>query len=416
MKEKLKKGLLLAAKLLVWVLVLGAAILPAVFMNSVYGYLPGLLVVLLLVLSLGEMLWLRRSIAVETAYTDIECERGKSVDIGIKLKNRSRVFCPKANAYIYISDLFGAHDERRKVSFTLPGREELDLGFGMEMTHIGCYSVGLECVEVYDFFGVFSLRVPVSGRFSAIVTPRIRPMNEKHDSENLLTEASTDTKTTVVGGTDYTGVRTYALGDPIKQIHWKLSAHSREYMTKIQESSRQQEFSVILDFAALGGSNTEQLMDLNDCLIETALSLVTGLSDEDASCALFYCDRTQSMVRTVPIGREDDVELIRSFALITPEPDASFPDACRILQQEGQGQNRGSNVVVVTSRVTPELLQELQITKGHRRSPELYMVVPAEWNSRELEKACAPLRQLDDAEIPYYVISASENFRTHTLS
>lgn len=414
MKQKLKKGLLFAVKLLLWLLVLGIAILPAVFINTVYGYLPGLLLVLLLLLSLGEMLWLRRSIIVETAYTDIECERGKSVDIGIKLKNRSRVFCPKANAYIYISDLFGAHDEQRKVAFTLPGRGELDLSFGMEMTHIGCYSVGLECVEVYDFFGVFSLRVPVSGRFSAIVTPRIRPMSETHDSEDLLTEASTDTRITVVGGTDYTGVRTYALGDPIKQIHWKLSAHSREYMTKIQESSRQQEFSILLDFAAPACKDTEQLMDLNDCLIETALSLIAAVSGEDASCALYYCDRNQTMIRTVPAGREDDVELIRSFAVITPEPDAAFPDACRILQQEGQGQNRGSNVIVVTSRVTPELLQELQVTKGHRRSPELYMIVPAEWNSRELEKACAPLRQLDDEEIPYYVISASENFRTHT--
>lgn len=406
----MKHILITLGKVLLLLLVLALAALPAVFMNSVYGYLPVLMLAVLLLVSLVCLLILSRTLGVQADGGDVQCQRGQSVEIALKLVNRSWIFCPRATAYIYISDLFGTSDDVRPVRFAIAGRDSVEFGFQMEMNHIGCFRVGLDHVEIYDFFGLFRKKVPVSGSFSAVVTPCVRAMEQVHLSDDVLTEAAKETKISVVGGTDYTGVRAYALGDPMKQIHWKLSAHTREYVTKLQESNRQQEFSVLLDLTA-PALNKEQLMDLNDCLIETALSLVAEAAVNDAGYALLYTDRSGTPARTVPAGREDDVELMRSFACINSHPDDSFPDACQLLQQESQGQNRGSNVAVVTARVTPELLQELVRVKQQRRSPELYFVVPAEWSSRELETACAPLRQLDDAEVPYYVVSTEENFK-----
>ncbi len=394
---------------LIWLLVFGLTALPAVFMNTLYGYLPALVFLFLSLLSLASLLWLRRGLRVETALGDVECVRGGQVDLGLELTNRSLITCPRASAWLYISDLFGGMDSMRKFPFTISGGETIRFDFGMDLSHIGLYSVGLDHLEVYDFFGILRQRIPISGRFTAFVTPRIRPMEEVAVTEEVLAEASTDTRVTVVGGTDYTGVREYALGDPMKQIHWKLSAHSREYMTKLQESSRQQEFAVILDFAARANEDTEQLMELNDCLIETALSLIEEISHHDVGYALLYCDRGRNAARAIPMGREDDRALIQSFSMITTEPGKEYPDGCQLLQQEGRGQNRSTNVIVVTSRVTPELLQELQLVKRQRRSPELYLVVPAAWSSRELEQAAAPLRQLGEQEIPYYLISTAEN-------
>lgn len=393
---------------LLWLAAFAAAGLPAVFMNSIYGYLPVLFLLAALLISIGCLFYLKRHLSVEADFADVQCERGGSVTLGLKLVNHSLVFCPKASAQLMISDLFGQTDDSKKISFTMAGKETVQFGFDMDMLHIGVYSVGLEQVEICDFFGVLRSSVPVTGRFHAYVMPRRRAMNEVYSAEQLYAEANMDTKITVVGGTDYTGVREYTLGDPMKQIHWKLSAHSREYMTKMQESNRQQEFSVILDFAAKANGNKEQLMDINDCLIETALSLLEDISREDAAYALLYCDKTQTIVRTAPTGREDDLELLRSFSVITPDPGREYPDACQILRSEGRMQNRATNTIVVTSRVTDELLQELQRIKRQRRSPELYMIVPAEWNSRELEKETAPLHQLEDAEIPYYIVSTAE--------
>ena len=395
---------------LTWALVLAAAGLPAVFLNTLYGYLPVLTLLTALAISIFCLLRLRRGISVEASSASVQCERGGSVNLGLRIVNRSRFFCPKASAALVLSDLFGQAGSTRRIPFTMAGGARVEFSFGVDMSHIGVYSVGLEYVELWDFFGAIRCRVPLSGRFQALVRPRRYPIEDLLLSDQRTAEANFDTRTTVVGGTDYTGVREYALGDPMKQIHWKLSAHSMSYMTKLQESSRQREIAVILDFAANPNPDREQLMDLNDRLVETALSLLEEVSRRDAACSLLYCNRARTVVRTAPAGREDDLALVQSFSVITPDPGADYPDACRILCQEGQAQNRATNTLVVTSRVTAELLQELGRVKRQRRSPELYLVVPAEWNSRELEQARAPLRQLEAQAIPYSIISTARPF------
>lgn len=409
MRQHLKKIFSTAGKTLLTLLVLAVTALPAVFMNSLCGYLPILFVVILLLLSAGCLFLLRRRVSVVTGLQDLECVRGKAVDVGLQLRNDSRLACPRASASLFISDLFGGMDARREIPFSLAGRDTVDLGFGMDMSHVGLYSVGLEQIRLWDFCGLVSCRIPVEGRFTAFVMPRIRPMDEFELSEDAMAETDMDTRVTVVGGMDYTGVRDYTPGDPMKQIHWKLSAHTRSYMTRLQESSRQQEFAVLLDFAADACSDRERLMDFNDCLIETALSLIAEISTHEAGYALLYTDKSGHIARTVPRGRENDMELLRAFAGITPAPPGDFPDAAQILRQESRQQNRAASVLVITTRPTPELLEMLLQVKRQRRSPVLYYIYPASWNSRELEDAVAPLRQLHDADVPYFLLSTAVN-------
>ncbi len=408
MKRKLIRAARLVRAVLAGAVVLALACLPAVFLNSVYGYLPALFLAVLMALSLLGLFMLSRSLEVETDCADVQCERGGRIDVGLRLRSRCPLACPKAEARLVISDLFGGADEMRAVRFSIAGRGQVEFRFGMEMPHVGCFSIGLDEVVLYDFFGVFHRRTPVSGRFSAVVTPRRLPVDVLDFSEDAAAEAQTETKTSVVGGTDYTSVRAYALGDPMKQIHWKLSAHTREYMTKLQERDLQQEFTVILDFAAARCADREQLMELNDCLIETALSLLDEASTHDAGCMLLYRERSGTAVRRALSGRGDDADLLRSFSVLTPEPEPEFTDAAGLLRLETLSGSRSSHLLVVTSRVTPELLASLLRVKAQRRSPALFFVVPAQWSSREVADACTPLHQLGDAGIPYFTISTAE--------
>lgn len=397
-------GRLLRLFLLLLILLISAV--PAVYMNSIFGYLPVITVLVLLIISLVCLFVLSGRVGVETDSGSITCLRGDVLTVNMRLVNRSVLFCPQAKAHVYISDIYGDADDRRIVTFTVSGRGNVELGFDMEMPHIGCFKIGVDRIEIFDFFGVFSRRITVSGGLTAVVTPRIRPVEEVNIADELLTEVVKETKVSVVGGTDYTGVRPYALGDPMKQIHWKLSAHSREYVTKVQESNRQQEFAVLIDFDSTEESKDIR-MDLNDCIVETALSLVEEISDRDAGCALIYVDRDDSPMRANPSGRADDIDLVKSFALIGKR-NGEF-GICQLLQQEGSGLNRSSNVIVVTSMITDELLQELIRIRVQRRNPELYFIIPAEWSTREREKACSPLSILNDSEIPCTVVSTEIN-------
>ena len=392
--------------LVLWLVVLAAAAIPAVYMNNIFGYLPVLMYSMLSLLSLLMMLWTAKRVKVEAEDRTLECRRGSSAALGLRIVSRTRLCCPRAEAELYISDLFGGDDSIRKLHLMLKGRDSLDLRMNMDMTHIGVYTMGFSSVEVYGLFGVLKKRLPAGGRVQALVLPRIRPLDDLQLQEEVTGETDRDRSVTVAGGTDYTGVREYTLGDPMKQIHWKLSAHARTYMTKLQESSRQQEFEILLDLTAEKNENREQLMDLNDGLIETALSLAEYLSDMDAGYTLAYPDRSGSIVRMTPQGREDDAELIRSILPLSQEPGPEIPDGAQLLRETGEQHSQRTNVIMVSSRIIPELADELIRTKSRRVSPMLFMVHPAEWSRREIQDHSLPARRLEEAGIPYFRIPA----------
>ena len=409
MKHSVSSIFKLIGKVLLWILALAFIAVPAVIINKIYGYLLLLFVVILVGASVGIMFYLKKKIHIAEHGDNVYCRRGEDVSVDMQIVNDSRIFCPKLTANIYISDLFGEVNVERESRFMLAAKESVNYGFDSDMSHIGVYSIGINKITIYDFTGFFHTTIPAEGKFSACILPKIRHMEELHISEDINAESSSNTRVTVVGGTDYTGVREYALGDPMKQIHWKLSAHSREYMTKLQESNRQQEYSVVLDFASIKYEDSDYLMDVNDTLIETALSLIADISTHDAGYKLMYCNRKRLVDSVIPEGRANDMELITDFMPIKAVPDPSFPGAYTILQEEEKGQNRSTNVLVVTSRPTVDLIQELQRIKNQRRSPELYLVIPSGWNQRQREEMCAPLRQLEEYGVPYFIIETDIN-------
>ncbi len=397
-------------KVLLVILIFAIALIPAVFLNTLYGDFPAFFLALCLGLSAVCLRIARKRITVESELdgTDSICERGRKISAGLRVYNRSKIVTAKTVVNIFISDLFGGEDSMSRMYLALAPGKETGFGLNIAMPHIGVYRGGIRDMEMWDFFGFFQVKVPLNGAFEVFVRPRIRPVEELRESEVVLAESSRDTRTMVSGGMDYVGVREYSMGDPMKQIHWKLSAHSQGYMTKLQESSREVDYSVVLDFAACREDDREVLMDLQDTLIETALSLLDEIAKHHTNYTLLYCDRHRNVRRIRPRGREDDLDLIKDFSVITPEPDAAFPDACRILLEEGSVASRSTNVIVVTARVTDELLQELMRIRRQRRVPELYYVIPAGLNSREVETLRAKLSQLDEAGVRHYFVYTTD--------
>lgn len=398
----MKKLGILLARLLLWSAVILLAALPAVFMNSLWGYLPVLYLLCLTGVSLICLCRLVKGLRFSSGDEKALCQRGAQVSIGLKVENTSHLACHKAIATVYISDLFGNADTERRLPISIAPGTATELKLDMDMPHIGVYELGIKQLEVYDLMGLIHKDLKPRERLTALVTPRIRAIQGPELSQEARTEANTDTRVTVVGGMDYTGVREYVPGDPMKQIHWKLSAHSRDYLTKLQESSRQQEFSILLDFAADPEPDLERLMDLNDGLIETALSLSDALRRAEMGCCLLYCDAAGNTVRQTQPG--DMLTLLRSFSGIRPAQGPEFPDGTQLLEIENQSRI-GNTVLLVTSRITEELLFALSAAKQQQREPELYLIYPAEYSSRELEGLAAMLWPLEEQNIPYRLIA-----------
>lgn len=379
-------------------LALALAALPAVFLNTLYGYLPVLLLAFALLLSLAVLAWQRFHVQVQFDGKDAECMRGDTVETRVRIANPTPLSCPRAAAELVISDPYGGVDAALPISFCLAAHSSDPFSFSLSMPHVGVYTVRLAALRLWDSFGLFCCRVPAGGAFEVLVQPRLRELEPLQENLESQTESMHNTRRTVPGGSDYVGVREYALGDPIKQIHWKLSAHSQGYLTKLSETGRQTRFSVLLDLAA-PKAGAEECMELNDCLVETAFSALRQAARSDPDCTLLYCDRGGSVQQRRSAGGQVDPDLLRALHPLLPEPPASFPDACRILTEDGRTQSPSTHIIVCTSRVTAELVQQLLEVRRQKRCPILYYVLPARLTRREREERQAVLRPLEDAEI-----------------
>lgn len=385
---------------------LAACAAPAVVMNSMFGYLAVLLVLFVVLISIVCLQYQAAKVKAVSAFDDVTCERGASADLGLKIRNGSPLVCPRAVADIFVSDLFGSRDGVHKTQFMMPAKADVDFGFDIDLSHVGVYQLGIDRVRLYDFLGLAHRTLPIKGRFTATVLPRLHPVDELHFSEDDAIPTTNHTKSAVMGGFDYTGVREYVMGDPMKQIHWKLSAHTREYMTKLRESNQQQEYAVMLDFASVPYATAEQSMEVNDGLVETALSLITEVSNHDLAHKLLYCGKGGQVQRTAMVPRTGMADLVGDFAMINPAPAEDYPDGAAMVLEEAKEYNRATNVLVVTSRPTPALVQELERVKVQGRTPELYVVVPAAYTSRDVEAVMQPVRVLEEHGVPYFVIVA----------
>ena len=100
MNVDLRKAGRIALIVLACLLVLFCLLLPAVYTNSIFGYLPILATFFLLVISALYLWMMRRSIVVEGDQRDVEVERGESVRVDLGIRNKSFLVCNKATADI----------------------------------------------------------------------------------------------------------------------------------------------------------------------------------------------------------------------------------------------------------------------------------------------------------------------------
>ena len=405
MKAQFLKNRNAAVKIIALIVVFAIAFFSAKYNNSIYGYLPGLTLLVLLLISLLHLFLLKRYIGFETETEDVVCQRGQSVDTVIKIINRSFLMCPRVSAKISVSDSFREEEAASRTTFAMQGKSGVEFPVSIKAGHIGVYSAGVKTLRIYDLTGIFSVTIRGGKTFRITVLPKPSAAEEIRLEERQLSESGNGSKSSVSDGFDYTGVREYALGDSMKRIHWKLSSRSAGYMTKITESNKKSDLAVIIDFV-IEPLEREVMANLYDCLIETALSIVDQALSKDMEYSLLFIGRDEEIERVIPKGEYDHEELVQLLPELKSTLEPERLDGAGILEKEKHLSNKSSNIMLCTSRITESLIQELIAVKHQQRNPELYYIVPFGSSGIESEEIRTALIILDDYGIRYHLISA----------
>jgi uncharacterized protein (DUF58 family) len=390
------------------IVLLAFAALPAVFLNSIFGYLPVLVAALLIIVSYLYVVWMKHAIVFEENSDFSNCKRGSSSGFAIWIKNKSPLVFPKLEIFFYISDLFGGEDDVTSTVITLAPFEERMFEFDVRFEHIGTYEAGLNKVVMQDLFGFFQKTLDNSSRYKVQVSPKVYDLEKLKISNKAFTESRNMLQPVSMDGSDYTGVREYVIGDPIKSIHWKLSARTEHYMTRQFESYGNSGVSIIMDFQC-PLYDSESMMSVFDSVVETALSAEYYGRRNGMEAELVYINKHGARKRYITRSSTKPFDLITDLPAISAEKRRE--NALQLLKEEGNATYSKSNIAFCTGNVTAELARLLVEVKSHRKNPVLFVVLPQILTGDEKQKYLKPLRSLDYARIPYYVIHSVEELQ-----
>jgi uncharacterized protein (DUF58 family) len=359
--------------------------------KPLYPVATGLLLVVLVAWA-----WVRlanRPFRVRRGWGDTEHVEGDDVPVVLELDASARVL-PAAATLV---ERIGRLGEQRHL--LLRHGRRLSIRYVLERLPRGRYQFSDVRLEIADPFALerVSLELPAPG--ALLVYPRLvhlpRLFSESgthsHDGRRLLLRRQS--------GFELHGVRQYAQGESLRRVHWRSTARRGELMVKELEDAPRDEIAVLLDAdsSAVAG-------DSFDVQVRAAGSVLES-----------YVRRGRRAVLVVNSDRRE-VQQVHSVAadwrralelLAAAEPTGRAPVG-RLLEEQDGPAARALELVVITARLDPGLVDRLVQRALSRRRVSLVHVDAATFNghARRVEPL---LLRLSTAGIPVAVVRRGED-------
>jgi uncharacterized protein (DUF58 family) len=340
--------------------------------------------------------WVRlsdRPFRVERGWGDREHVEGENVPIVAELYPTGNVL----PASVTLSERVGRLGEQRQV-LRRNGRR-LSVRYVLEKVPRGRYAFEDVRAELSDPFALERAIVPLPAPGALLVYPRLVRLGtlftesgtRSHDGQRLLLRRHS--------GIELHSVREYAQGESLRRVHWPSTARRGQLMVKELEDSPRDEIAVLLDAdpkAVVGDSFEVQVRaagSILDAYVQRGRRGVLVLNSER---------REVQHVHSPAADWRRALELLAAV-----EPTGDTPVA-RLLAEEDGPAARALELVVVTARLEPALVDRL-IQRGlSRRKVSVVFVDPASFNGTPRRPEPALLR-LQAAGIAVAVIRAGDD-------
>ena len=395
-------------KVLVCIVLAAVCVVPALFVNNLIGYLPLLMVLCALVYLGVYSLVIRSRVTFEELSSLSDCERGSRVDFTVRIKNGSPLLLSRVEPCFYISDLFGEDESLMRRVTTLAPFEERDFNFSVRFDHIGTYSAGLRSICIYDLLGLFTFTITNTTRYEVTVSPKIFEVGHLQVANELTSESQKMLASVINDGMDYAGMRDYSMGDPMKSVHWKMSARSRKLMTKLYETYINPTMAIIFDFHSYP-YDSETMMGVFDAVVEAGMSLDHYAHGANIDSTLVFRDRRGYDAHVKVNSLEEYTRLVDQMPKISASEHAGV--AAELVSDEVNNPFAANNIVVCTSCFDEKLISTLAAARNRGKNPVLLGVIPRSLPEEERKRITRPLRFLDEVSAPFFFIDSADELK-----
>jgi uncharacterized protein (DUF58 family) len=340
--------------------------------------------------------WVRlsdRPFQVRHGWGEREHVEGDDVSVVAELRPTGNVL----PASVTLSEQVGRLGEQRHV-LRRNGRR-LRVRYVLEEVPRGHYAFEDVHAELADPFALELAIVQLPAPGALLVYPRLVRLGplftesgtRSHDGQRLLLRRHS--------GFELHSVREYEQGESLRRVHWPSTARRGQLMVKELEDSPRDEIAVLLD--ADGKAVVGESFDVQ---VRAAGSILDAYVRRGRRGVLVI----NSERREVQHVHSPAADWRRALELLAAVEATGDTSVARLLAEEDGPAARALELVVVTARLEPALVDRLIQRALSRRKVSIAFVDPASFNGAPLRPEPALLR-LQAAGIPVAVIRAGDD-------
>ncbi len=221
----------------------------ALFAVFVGGRLPYFL---LYVFILGSLLPLLHSLLGwhflegEVILPAAELVAGEEISLRYRVKNPLRIPFPRIELENQLSDRLTGKKSQRKI-FSLPGKDWMEESVTLLCRRRGFYQTGTIKIHISDVFQLYTMEKTIAAPISLKVYPRVTTIDSFHLTASQQMGNLRVRDPLFQDYTEMSDLRQYREGDPVKRIHWKVSAGKDNLMVKQFEERGDTQVLMVLD-------------------------------------------------------------------------------------------------------------------------------------------------------------------------
>jgi len=343
-------------------------LIPAIIINTPLAYVPLAFLLILCVVSVLYTLLSACFLKLEAEAPGLRrYERETEAECKIAVINRGFFLLPQITLELCVESEQGFPPFITERRLMLRPRERQEIQMPVRFPHLGRYVIKVGRVRFHGLLGIFAFSIRPRWFSPVHVTPKLFDVRELSINTAHATFAVDFSAPRKISGGEYSDVRQYSAGDPIKNIHWKLSAHTSEYITRLFRTDAVSGVAIYTDFRYPAPLNKSSMADVNDCIVESAYSIAAQALERGYTVNLIYA-HDNNPAGAVP--RRFDELTLAAYSMPPVSTSERYPVELLVAEHSNH-MAALDNIIVLTTTVSERLIGVLASCRQQGKFPVL---------------------------------------------
>ncbi len=275
---------------IIWIILIFFSLVLYIFVNS-----PATLSVFIALLIIPAVSFLLLKIAsagIELVH-EMPKQASKGVDIESIIALRNKSLFPVSNARVSVEGRNIRTGDKKELCFDsgMIGKKESRHKYAFNSRHCGKIEITTKKIQIKDMLGMFMTQKELPGGGAVTVYPDRFFVNVSlTNSASALLEGDKYSRTRTGNDSSETmGIKEYVMGDPVKNMHWKLSAKTDKLLVKEYGQPIVDQVCLLLDMSVSGEKKAEEVdviadvfVSITDAMIENGVEPDVGWQDPES--------------------------------------------------------------------------------------------------------------------------------------